>query len=157
MIFSETIVVSSSAFKEGGVIPIEYTGFGKDYSPDLNFENLSDKARSIAIIMDDINHQFFGIFNHWTIWNLPVKATIPAQIPHGRRVAELGGAVQGIGYGRHRYRGPKPPFGSTHHYRFQVYILDTVLDLNASAKKRNLLAVMEGHVLQRGNLTGQFR
>ncbi len=38
--------------------------------------------------------------------------TIPAEIPQGEQVVALNNAVQGMGYGKHRYRGPKPPFGA---------------------------------------------
>ncbi len=37
-------------------------------------------------------------------------------------VRMLGNARQGIGYGFHRYVGPKPPKGKKHTYRFTVYL-----------------------------------
>ena len=147
--------VTSPAFENEGKIPVNYTGNGKDRSPELRLAELHPKAVSIAVIMDDVDHPLAGVYNHWLIWNLPPNASIPAEIPEGEHVPELGNAVQGIGYGKHRYRGPKPPFGS-HRYKYHVFILDTSLELAASTKKKVLLEAMKGHILQYGYLIGNY-
>jgi phosphatidylethanolamine-binding protein (PEBP) family uncharacterized protein len=71
----------------------------------------------------------------------------------------LDGAVQGIGYGKHRYRGPKPPFFSkaAHRYQFHVFVLDCMLEIDNNSKKKDLLESMKGHILQYGLLLGKFR
>lgn len=150
-----SIEVTSSAFTDGGAIPIEYGGQGRDISPALHLTGVADEAVAIAIIMDDIDHPLFGVYNHWTIWNIPPMEDIPAEIAHGESVAALDGAVQGAGYGRHRYRGPKPPTGS-HRYRYNVFVLETMLKLEATSGKEALLAAMEGHILQYGNIVGWY-
>ena len=76
-----------------GTIPVEYTGNGKDISPELHLSELDERAVSLAIIMDDIDHPLAGVYNHWLIWNLPVMDTIPAEIPQGEQVAALNNAV----------------------------------------------------------------
>jgi Raf kinase inhibitor-like YbhB/YbcL family protein len=156
MAVKNTLIVTS-VFVDGGKIPIEYTGHGKDISPKLFLSEVSDKAKTLAVIMDDINHPIFKVYNHWTIWNLPVTQEIPEGIPHGEILSDFGGAVQGIGYGRHRYRGPKPPFGATHKYHYHVYALDRRLDLKPKSKKADLLRAMNGHILQHGCLTGAYK
>lgn len=78
-------------------------------------------------------------------------------IASGKVVPDLGGAVQGKGYGKHRYRGPKPPFGWSHVYQFNVYALNKKLDLPATSRKRDLLNALNGAVLQQGVLLGHFR
>ena len=150
----DELIVTSPSFVNS-VIPVQYTGNGEDDSPELMFLNLSEEAVSIAIIMDDLDIPLRGVYNHWTIWNIPPRDVIPEGIPHGATVPELDGAVQGVGYGRNRYRGPKPPFGS-HRYQFHVFVLDTMLDLKATAGKKELLAAMEGHILQYGSVTGVY-
>jgi len=147
------LIVSSPSFVNG-MIPVEFTGDGEDKSPELVLENISEEAVSIAVIMDDLDHPIRG-YNHWVIWNIPPQNVIPEGITHGATVEEMGSALQGIGYGRHRYRGPKPPFGS-HRYQFHVFVLDTMLDLNADAYKKDLLAAMDGHILQYGSVTGSY-
>lgn len=150
------MTVTSPAFENEAVIPIQYTGRGEDISPELRLSTIDERAKSLAIIMDDMGHPI-PAYNHWVIWDIPVMQTIPANIPHGAYVKDLGGAIQGRGYGRNRYRGPKPPFNWSHRYQFNVYALDCMLDLPANSRKRNLLEAMQGHILQEGFLVGRFR
>ncbi len=151
----ENIVITSSAFEDGGTIPKKYTGQGEDISPDFLLSSVSPEAKSIAIIMDDLDFPM-GVYNHWVIWNIPVMEQIPAAIPHGEKVEALNNAIQGIGYGKHKYKGPNPPFGS-HRYQYKIYVLDTLLDMESDSGKRDLLKKMEGHVLQYGSITGKFK
>ncbi len=148
--------VTSSAFEEGGAIPIRYTGWGEDVSPPLEMQDLSTDAKTIAVVMDDLDFPLRA-FNHWVIWNIPAGSSIQEAIPNGETVESLGGAVQGRSEygGKHYYRGPKPPFGE-HRYRFQVYVLDTSLELSADADKAALQRAMDGHVLQYGSITGTY-
>lgn len=106
--------------------------------------------------MDDMGHPI-PAYNHWIIWNLPACSVIPGHIPYGERIQLMGNAVQGCGYGKHRYRGPKPPFRWSHVYRFQVFVLDCVLDLPVHTRKKALLLAMEGHIVQEAVLTGHYR
>lgn len=84
--------------------------------------------------------------------------TIPGSIPEGTEVESLGNAVQGVGYGKHKYRGPKPPkfMKSPHYYPFYVYVLDAKLDLPSRSKKKDVETAMEGHIIQYGKITGAF-
>jgi Raf kinase inhibitor-like YbhB/YbcL family protein len=150
------LIITSPAFENEGLMLVQYTGYGDDISPELRLSKINPEAKSLAIIMDDMGHPV-PAYNHWVIWNIPVMQTIPANIPHGAYVAELDGAVQGRGYGKHRYRGPKPPFNWSHRYQFNIYALDCILDLRESSRKRNLLAAMEVHILQQGYIVGHYR
>jgi Raf kinase inhibitor-like YbhB/YbcL family protein len=153
----EELTVTSLTFLEGGMIPVENTARGADRSPELRLHGLNESAVSIAVTMDDASHPLFPNYNHWAIWNLPPRDVIPGAIPRGADVPGLSGAVQGLAYGRHRYKGPKPPRGALHTYVFTVYALDRALDLGPRSRKRSLLRTMEGHILQKAVLTGKFR
>ena len=149
--------VKSSAFAEGGMIPVKYTGRGENISPPIELGNLDSRVKTIAIIMDDLNHPL-GIYNHWVIWNIPAQlGKIPENVPKGEVVDILGNAIQGKSEygGRHYYRGPLPPFG-VHKYIFKVYALDVVLELDKNANKKELKKAMEGHIIQYGELNGKF-
>lgn len=150
------LTVTSPAFENEAVIPVQYTGRGEDISPELHLSSIDENAKSMAVIMDDMGHPI-PAYNHWVIWNIPIMEIIPQNIPHGAHIAELNGATQGRGYGRNKYRGPKPPFNWSHRYQFNVYVLDCLLDLPVRSRKRDVLTAMEGHVLQEGCLVGRFR
>lgn len=132
-------------------MPNEYTGYGADKSPPFALVGIVPHAKTMAIIMADLDIPFIQEYAHWLIWNLPAKNEILGDIPQGKLLSEFGNAQQGLAYGKHEYKGPKPPkfIRSRHRYVFTVYILDTVLNIESDAKKRDLLNAMQGHVLQK--------
>lgn len=153
----DQFMITSRAFTDGGWIPARHTDRGEDLSPELQLHGIDPDAKSIAITLNDASHPLFPNYSHWVIWNIPVREVIPEGIPQGKTVAGLGGAVQGVAYGRNRYRGPKPPLLAVHTYVFTVYVLDCMLKLGSSAGKRELLNAMDAHILQKARLTGRFQ
>ncbi|MDK2808791.1 MAG: hypothetical protein PWP24_1528 [Clostridiales bacterium] len=151
--------VSSPSFQDNGWIPKKHTDFGEDASPAFHLEGLSKDAVSIAIVMDDLDIPFLDAYNHWIIWNIPSMTQIPENISYGAIVEKLGNAKQGIGYGKNRYRGPKQPIfiRKMHRYQFDFYVLDCFLALKSTAKKRELLLAVDGHIVQTGRITGQYK
>ena len=72
-------------------------------------------------------------------------------------MAALSGAVQGMAYGRHCYKGPKPPFKAIHNYTFTVFALSDFMDLPAASVKKDVLNRGEGLKLEKPALRGRFR
>ena len=138
-----------------GKFLLENTGRGQDISPEFLIKNLSPKAKALAITLEDLSHPIKE-FTHWLIWNIPAANQVKSGISAGSHVPELDGACQGIGYGFHRYAGPKPPKGKTHTYRFTVYALDCEIQLSVHSMKRAFLKKAEGHILQKGSMTAKF-
>lgn len=145
-----------AGLKDGETFPLDNTGRGRDLSPEFVIQNLSPKAKTVAIVLQDLSHPLFKKLTHWVIWNLPAGAKIAGSIPPGKQVPGLGSARQGLGYGWHRYAGPKPPRGTQHRYRFTLYSLDCELGLGANATRKAFLKKAEGHILQSGSVTGKF-
>ncbi len=145
-----------SVFENGSYIPKKFTLDGENLSPPLELVNLSPKAKSIAVIMEDPDAPK-GTFVHWIIWNIPPVKEIPEGIPKGKVITRPFKAYQGKNdFGDYGYDGPYPPKGETHRYVFKVYVLDTELNLK-DANKEELLKAMEGHVIQYGELVGLYR
>ena len=138
-----------------GKFPLRNTGRGQDISPEFLIKNLSSKAKTLAITLEDLSHPVKD-FTHWLIWNIPAANQVKSGISAGSHVPELDGACQGTGYGVHRYAGPKPPKGKTHTYRFTVYALDCEISLSVHSMKRAFLKKAEGHILQKGSITASF-
>lgn len=141
--------------ENGGKFPTENTGRGQNLSPEFVLKNLSPAAETIVITLEDLSHPVKN-FTHWVIWDLPAAGRIHGGIPAGGQIPALGNARQGIGYGFHRYAGPKPPKGKRHIYRFTMYALDCRLGLNSFAMKGSVLKKMRPHILQTGAVTGVF-
>lgn len=136
-----------SAIDQQGKFRLPYTGYGQDISPQFVIKNLSPEAKTIAVTLEDMSHPIKG-FTHWVIWNLPAADIIEEAIPSG--------ANQGLAYGMHRYAGPKPPKGKSHLYKFTLYALDCRMDLSANTFKKSFLKKAQGHILQKGEITGEF-
>lgn len=138
------LVVTSPAFSHGGSIPEQYTGYGEDVSPPFHISGLSPAAVSLAIILDDLDVPLFSAYPHWLIWDITPVEDISAHIPHGKRTLDR--AVQGIAYGRNRYR-----------YRFSFYALDCFLGADAASDRKTLVKAMKGHIIQQGSILGTYR
>jgi Raf kinase inhibitor-like YbhB/YbcL family protein len=149
------ITITSSAFKEGGMIPAKYTCDGQNISPPLKWQQVPQDVKSFALISDDPDAPI-GIWIHWVLWNIPAEANgLPENIPPTKELPD--GSKQGITSTRtNGYHGPCPPSG-THRYYFKIYALDTMLDLPQTSAKQDLLEAMKGHILAEGSLMGKYQ
>ena len=110
------IVLSSTAFLDGGAIPAQYTCDGAGISPPLLWTGVPSDAGELAISVVDPDA---GGFVHWLITKLPAPL---------RSIAE-GALPEGVverpnGRGTPGWTGPCPPNGAAaHHYVFTLYAL----------------------------------
>src|SRR5215471_6284389 len=106
---------------------------------------------------------------HWIVYNIPANATrLPTGIPKEVAIKDPAGAIngredssvfQGEVDGEVGYRGPNftADGGRPHPYSFEVFALDTSLDLDpAKAKRKAVIDAMQGHVLASGVLAVRF-
>jgi hypothetical protein len=149
------IKITSSAFQDGGLIPAKYTCDGADVSPPLQWDNVPQGAKSIALICDDPDAPM-GTFVHWVIFGLPAETRQLAEKVAADKTLPSGARQGTSGFGRVGYGGPCPPSG-THRYFFKIYALDTILDLPVGARKSDLLKAMQGHILGQGQLIGKYK
>jgi len=141
--------ISSPVFKDGEKIPKDYTRDGADKSPPLRLEQVPEKAKSLALIMDDPDATS-GTFNHWLLFNVDPsvhdihEGAAPVMATQGRN-----------DWGEVDYGGPKPPSGE-HRYFFKAFALDTILPLSRGAKREDLEQAMSGHVVEQATLMGRY-
>lgn len=151
---SGTLVVTSTAFDEGGTIPAEYTCTGANTAPPLAWTGAPEGTASFAIIVDDPDAPREGGFDHWVMYDVPPDVT---SFPAGSDAEALGAVAGANGTGGTTFIGSCPPPGDEpHRYRYHVYALDTTLELAEGATKQQVLDAMEGQVLADGVLTGLF-
>lgn len=152
-----TLTITSPAFNSNDWIPTCHSGYGEDFSPEIDVGNLSEDAVSLMITLDDLGHPIRPGYNHWIAWNLPPVCVIPEQLPKGAVCEQPIHIEQGLAYGKHCYRGPKPPFNWNHDYKFTVYALDTKLSISTDSDKQAVLKSAEGHIIQIGVLIGKYQ
>lgn len=141
--------LTSPAFVHNSNIPSEYTCDGSDTSPELYIADAPKNAKSLVLINDDPDAPV-GTWDHWIVFNIP-PAT--AKISKGQEPAGVGGKNS---WGRTGYGGPCPPSG-VHRYFFKLYALDTMLNLNEGATKKEIEAAMQGHIIAKTELMGTYK
>jgi Raf kinase inhibitor-like YbhB/YbcL family protein len=153
-------MLMSPAYKEGSMIPTQYSCADPNAtSPTLQWSNPPAATASFAVIMHDTDAApAKGAMDvtHWIFWNVPGSSTSvagnvkpdssPDGIMQGKNVRNVNG-----------YQPPCPPPGATpHHYIFEIYALDTKLDLPAGSARTDLLTAMNGHVIGKATYVGHF-
>src|SRR5215467_6910305 len=146
-----TLAVSSTSFPDGSEIPAKYTGQGM--SPQLSWTGAPAGTMSYVLIMHDVDAAIGGTdISHWIVWNIPASSTsIPegGPVPAGANQYSLRGP---------QYMGPAPPAGHPyHHYIFQVYALNSTLDVPAGGTRADVEKAMEGKILARGSYVGRAK
>jgi Raf kinase inhibitor-like YbhB/YbcL family protein len=160
------MVLSTTAFADGAVIPDRHTQVQqaeRGISPALSWINAPEATQSFVVHMRDpevARNRTTEDQVHWLVWNIPASEKgLPegmpegAQLPNGTRQISASGPV---------YRGPgAPATGPMHHYTFEVYALDTRIDMAPGADawetRRNLFKAMDGHVIGKAVMVGLFR
>jgi Raf kinase inhibitor-like YbhB/YbcL family protein len=147
--------LKTTAFHAGGTIPTPYTCSGANISPALSWSQPPPGTQSFALIVDDPDAPG-GTWIHWVVYDLPGSARqLPEQVPAGDAIA--GGGKQGANdFPQNGYGGPCPPPGQPHRYSFRLYALDTILNLHAPARRKDVDAAMKGHILAQAELMGTF-
>lgn len=150
----KSIIISSSAFENEGMIPKKYTCEGEDASPPLSWNGVPENAQSLVLIVYDPDAPM-GTFYHWILYNIPPNVnSLPENIPKDPNTPY---GLQGRNdFGKIGYGGPCPPPGSKHRYYFLILALDTKLDLEPGAKAKDVLKAAEGHILAKGEYMGYY-
>ena len=151
---SPSIQLTSTAFGSEEMIPEKYTCDGQDISPPLEWGDPPEGTGSFALISNDPDAPV-GTWDHWVLFNLPPETrSLPELVPPDAKLPD--GSQHGQNsWRRLGYGGPCPP-GGTHRYFFRLYALDTRLDLDSGANKKQVLEAMEGHILGQAELMGVY-
>jgi len=162
--------VTSTAWPDGGEVPMRHAGRGENKSPAFEFHwslgpnptETPKELQTYAVIFHDIeNATARGTTDtlHWTMFNIPGTAK---GLPEGLGAGDLpdgsrnGPGINARGGNPGSYFGPGAGPGPFHHYVFEFYALDTKLDLAATATRDELLKAMEGHVIGKAAYVGRF-
>jgi Raf kinase inhibitor-like YbhB/YbcL family protein len=163
--------VSSSAWADGGEVPLHNAFRGDNKSPAFEFHwtlgnnpgTAPDTLKTYALIFHDIENSTNKTTTdtlHWSAFNIPGTAK---GMPEGLGPGDLAdGTRNGPGIasarpgGQPSYFGPGAGVGPFHHYVFEFYALDTKLDLPANTTREDLMKAMDGHVIGKAAYVGRF-
>ena len=150
-------------FTDGAVIPAKFTRtVPNPVSPRLEWKNILPNAVSFALIVHDPDtsrNKTTEDVLHWMIVNLPADAREIAEgLGTSGTVKLPNGAMQMKNRtGAPGYAAMAAGTGPYHHYLFELYELDTKLDVSPDANRAEVLKAMDGHVIEKGSLFGRFR
>jgi hypothetical protein len=158
------MTLSTTAWQDGGLIPLRHTQAGDEVSPPLTWSDPPATAQSFVLIAHDLdatNADGTATTLHWMVWNIPAAArSLPEHLPQG---AELPDRSRQISASGPYYRGPAAPStGPEHHYVFDLFALDATIDVKpvgatVAQTRAAVVAAMAGHVRGKGTLVGRFR
>jgi Raf kinase inhibitor-like YbhB/YbcL family protein len=157
------MTLTSTAFPDGDPIPAKYTQAGDQVSPALTWTNTPPNTASFVLHMHDLEvarNRTTDDQLHWLVWNIPGSATgLPEGVPQG---ATLKDGSQQVSASGPVYRGPgAPAAGPMHHYTFEIFALDTKLDVQPAADafetRTAVMKAMQGHILGKAVFMGLFR
>jgi Raf kinase inhibitor-like YbhB/YbcL family protein len=158
------LIMTTTAWEDGGVIPNKYTQAAGTaaVSPELKWSQVPAGTQSFVLLMHDPEPVLAKgskmDITHWLIWNIPGTSTglaegvASGELPDGSRQVSLRGNA---------YMGPGAPAGPYHHYTFELYALDTKLEVpqgtpqEAAATRNAVVNAMDGHVLGKAVLVGR--
>jgi Raf kinase inhibitor-like YbhB/YbcL family protein len=159
------LLMTSTAWEDGGVIPDKYTQKGGQMgpSPELKWSQVPMGTQSFVLLLHDpepvLQKGSKMDITHWLIWNIPATSTgLPEGVPQG----ELPDGSRQVSLRGNGYMGPGAGPGPYHHYTFELYALDTKLDVpqgtpQQAADTRNaVINAMDGHVLGKAVLVARF-
>jgi Raf kinase inhibitor-like YbhB/YbcL family protein len=154
---SPRLLVTSNAFTSGDELNDRYTQNGDNMSPSLAWSKGPFGTRSYVVLAEDAAVNRHDPIVHWVIYNIPSNYTsLDQNIPTQARLdmgAEQGKNVRGAA----GYVGPKPPAGQTHPYHFEVFALNTKLNLDpAKADRQAVVNAMKGNVLASGEIVAEY-
>ena len=163
------MMMTIPAFPDGGQFPVKFSqaapgvAVGEGTSPAINWANAPAATQSFVLNMHDMDVARNGTTEdqaNWVVWNISATATgLPEGVPKGPRLPD--GAYQ-ISVTGPMYRGPgAPATGPLHHYVFDLYALDTKLDVQPAADafetRANVVNAIQGHILAKAVYGGLFR
>jgi Raf kinase inhibitor-like YbhB/YbcL family protein len=154
--------MTTTAFADGTDIPAKYTQAGNQTSPAIAWMNVPAGTVTFLLHMHDLevsrNHTSDDQL-HWIVWNIRASATgLPEGVPTGAQLQN--GAFQLSASGA-VYRGPgAPASGPRHHYTFELYALDTKIDVqpgtDAFETRTSIMKAIQGHILGKAVYMGLF-
>ncbi|HVX85595.1 MAG TPA: YbhB/YbcL family Raf kinase inhibitor-like protein [Phycisphaerae bacterium] len=157
------ITVESPAFGNGGAMGKKYTQEGENVSPPLTWKGVPANAAEVVLVVEDPDAPHPQPVLHWMAYRIPPEVTelkegvstwpeIPVGVGPGKMMRQGANVSKKVGY-----TGPMPPVGhGVHHYHFQVFAVDRVLNVSESPEREQLIAAMKGHVVAQGELVGTY-
>jgi hypothetical protein len=154
------LVLMAPDLKDGTELPVKFScsNAPSGVSPHLMWHDAPPNTQSFALLLHDPEpHPGKSIYDitHWFIYNIPANVTDLAEnvpngdLPNGTKQLKSIRGFEG-------YFGPCAPPGPNHHYTYQLFALDTKLDIPSTATRAEAEKAMDGHILGSAEIVMMF-
>ena len=163
------MTMTVAGFADGGMFPVKYSQAapnvptGEGTSPAITWTNAPAGTQSFFLNMHDLDlarNKTSEDQAHWVLWNIPATLTgLPEGVPKGSQLPDGSYQISATGP---MYRGPGAlANGPLHHYIFELYALDTKLDVKPTADafetRTAVFKAIQGHILSKAVYGGLFK
>src|SRR5437773_4878257 len=159
-----TMTLTTTAWADGGTIPVKYTQAGDQTSPPLAWTNVPENVAGFVLIVHDADAALGNGTDdmlHWMVWNIPAAArSLPEGVPQGPQLSDGMRQISATGP---YYRGPGAlSMGPAHHYVFELFAVDAAVNVPAVGAsppetRAAVMAAIAGHVRGKAAYVGLFK
>jgi Raf kinase inhibitor-like YbhB/YbcL family protein len=163
------IVLEGAMFRDGAEIAKDYTADGADQSPALSWRGVPAEAKELVLVLEDLDF-VSGITGgrpliHWLVYNINPKIQGFKEGMPPNEIVEVLPNQEGV-YQAHTmydttgYRGPQPPPGPAHHYRFTLFAFNPAFGMNPGAGAAIVMNVIEAardRIVGEGSMTVTYK
>jgi len=161
---ADPLVLTSSTFKDGGMLAVKNAGavktnpncVGENISPSLSWNDPPAGTKSFAFVIHDPDgRKGLGVY-HWVAYGIAPDRRSFAEGEVGQPSDKFVGGKNTAGY--NAYMGPCPPAKSgLHHYNFSLIATDLAPDaLPPGLTRDELFEKLKGHAMGVGTIVGLF-
>ena len=147
-VYGGSMKITSPAFNDNDFIPVKYTCEGDDINPQLDFEMVPNKAKSLVLIVEDPDAPN-GLWTHWILYDIPLDLrTIKENSAPGKQGMNTSNQMS--------YQGPCPPGKKPHRYFFRLYALDARIEIPKEVTRKQIDPIILKHVIETAEIMGYY-
>ncbi len=141
----------SAAFDDGEALDPCFTADEEDsVAPPLEWSAPPEGSMELVLVVEDPDVAGKEPACHWIVWGL---APQKGQLLEGETPPRVGKN----GQGNSEWMLPRLPDDEEHSFFFQLFAVDTVLNLRPGSSRKALFEAIEGHVVGMTMLTATYR
>ena len=146
------MIITSSIFEDGKVIPTKYGYNFENINPPLSIKDVPSETKSLLLIMDDPDavKAVGKVWVHWILYNIPPETTYIKEnsIPKNSFVGK--NDFNQISYG-----GPAPP-DKEHTYIFKLFALNKILKTRKDITIDEINNQINNSIISQAKLSGRY-
>lgn len=127
-----------------------FTPQGNDINPSFSWTKPPTNTLSFVFLVDDPDSPS-GVFNHWAVYNIN-----PNEYEISKGKVPSNAIEVNNSWGIKRYKGPSPPDGETHNYKFILFCLSVWID-DVNLDLVSLRVYIEKYSIDKSEIVAKYK